>query len=191
MSLITTLSCESVTSKELYTTQRSFWELESLGIQTPNCDPVSDQFASSVAMKDGRYEVSPPWREYHCPLPDNPDLSRRCLHGFLRRLKQEPIILRDYDAIISDQLERGIVEIVEDQEGALKMTHYLPHHAVIRRDKKTTKVRVVYDASARLSGPSHNTTVHRSYPSRPPATNRACARYIYTTIVITLLPNTV
>ena len=51
-----------------------------------------------------------------------------------------------YDAAIKKQLEQGIVEIVESPEKEVNGVHYLPHHAVVRRDKETTKIRVVYDA---------------------------------------------
>ena len=52
-----TLHVGGITNKELDATLQSFWELESLGIQTPTIDPVLDQFANDVKMKNGRYEV--------------------------------------------------------------------------------------------------------------------------------------
>lgn len=58
----------------LDTTLRSFWELESLGI----CEPegtVQENFMDAVTFKDGLYEVSLPWKEFHSPLPDNLQLS--------------------------------------------------------------------------------------------------------------------
>ena len=41
---------------ELDSTLRSFWELETLGIEKVVSDPVYDRFASTLQVKDGRYK---------------------------------------------------------------------------------------------------------------------------------------
>ena len=106
---------------------------------------------------DGRYEVQLPWKTPKRDLPNNYDLSLKRLNGLLRQLKHEPDVLAEYDTVIKTQLHQGIVEPVEDQSSVdVPGVHYLPHHAVIRRDKATTKLCVVYDASAKTSGPSLN-----------------------------------
>ena len=101
-----------------------------------------------------------PWKEAHPPLPDNYNLCVTRLCGLLKRLKHDPDVLYEYDSIIKDQLRQGIVEIVDQSDNDAKRIHYLPHHAVVRRNKETTKVRVVYDASARSNGPSLNECLH-------------------------------
>ena len=135
---------------------RRFWELESLGILKDE-QSVYDTFTQQISFKQGRYEVHLPWKESHPLLPDNYELCRKRLNGLLRRLNQTPEQLHQYDAVIRDQLRQGVVEVVPDptvfEEGRV---HYLPHHAVVRHDKQTTKLRVVYDASAKIDGPSLN-----------------------------------
>jgi hypothetical protein len=76
----------------------------------------------------------------------------------LRRLKKEPELLKEYDSIIREQVEKGIVE----QVSSLEKVHYLPHQAVIRKDAVTTKLRIVYDASLKesKSGTSLNDCLH-------------------------------
>ena len=100
-----------------------------------------------------------PWKETHATLPVNHLLSLRRLEGGLLRLKENPTILQEYDSIIRDQIDKKIVEVVTDfnvKTESNKEVHYLLHHAVIRHDRETTKLRVVYDASARSGGPSLN-----------------------------------
>ena len=43
----------------------------------------------------------------------------------------------------------------------MNQVHYLPHHGVICTDKATTKLRVVYDASSKVSGPSLNECLYK------------------------------
>ena len=52
--------------------------------------------------------------------------------------------------IIQNQLEQGIVEVVRENDASSGTVHYLPHHAVVRRDNDTIKVKVIYDASNAL-----------------------------------------
>ena len=101
------------------------------------------------------------WKQGHGPLPSNYHNSLRRLKGQLGRLKSDPTVLNAYDGIIKEQEEVGIVERVTELETTEKI-HYLPHHAVIRKDAKTTKVRVVYDASSKEGkrGVSLNDCLH-------------------------------
>ena len=47
-------------------------------------------------------------------------------------------------------MKDGIIEkVADDDYGVVEKTQYLPHGAVVRCDKETTKVRVVFDASTK------------------------------------------
>jgi len=148
-----------VCDDKLDETLRSFWELESFGVQ-PLKDQTHKGMIHTIKFKEGRYEISLPWKDFHPPLPDNYDLSLCRLKGLLQRMSRDPQILKEYSTIIEDQLTAGIIEMVDQTDETASKTHYLPHHAVVRRDKETSKVRIVYDASAHVKGPSLNDCLH-------------------------------
>ena len=55
-----------------------------------------------------------------------------------------------------EQSSKGMIEDVTDKMLPAGGVHYIPHHAVIRRDKETTKLRIVFDASSKTEGVSLN-----------------------------------
>ena len=117
---------------------------------------------------DDRYEVCLPFKDEHPPLPDNYESSKRRLSALVHRLQQKPDVLKSYDDVIKDQLESGIIEKVNNEEFvASGKVHYLPHREVICLDKETTKLRVVFDASAKSTGPSPNDCLYVGPPMSP------------------------
>jgi hypothetical protein len=140
---------------------KQFWTLESLGIMEDE-PSVHETFLQHIKFNGERYQVSLPWKEAHPTLPTNYDLCLKRLNGVLRKLKNDPHLLNEYERIISDQLKKGIVEpVIETTPVEGKLIHYLPHHGVVRQDKATSKLRIVYDASAKVQGhPSLNDCLH-------------------------------
>ena len=70
----------------------------------------------------------------------------------------------DYDSVIKQQRERGIVEPANDKP--IGKEYYIPHKDVVREAAQSTKLRVVYEASARASpdSPSLNDCLYAGPP---------------------------
>ena len=62
-------------------------------------------------------------------------------------------LLQKCDDIFKEQLDSGVIEIVNDKQGSNQVS-YLPHRPVVKPDRETTKVRVVFDCSASNPGES-------------------------------------
>ena len=131
------------------------WKLEAIGITdcpyTSDDKLAQDKFQSTVRFEKGRYAVTWPWKT-HVNLPTNYGLAYGRLRGLFTRLQSQPALLERYNAVLEDQLQKGIVEFAPfSTEGSTNRLHYIPHHPVITPGKDTTKLRIVYDASAKSS----------------------------------------
>jgi len=138
----------------LTNTLKDFWETEAMGIKDLTQPETDESFKIDVAWSGDRYEVKLPWKEDCLPLSsDNYLLCESRLRSLHHKLRKDPELLAEYDNIIQDQLSKGIIEKVPEEdsnnEKNAARNHYLPHHAVVRKDRETTKVRIVYDGSAK------------------------------------------
>ena len=59
----------------------------------------------------GWYETNLPWKGIHPPLPTNETARRRRLEHLIKKLQQNGEY-ENYDAIIQEQLQEGIIEQV-------------------------------------------------------------------------------
>ncbi|GMT16370.1 hypothetical protein PFISCL1PPCAC_7667, partial [Pristionchus fissidentatus] len=104
-----------------------------------------------------QYSVKP---EAATLLPDNHDLAVSRLNSVVKGLTKKSGHIEFYNSIIEDQLKLGQIELVSNEDSGC-IIHYLAHQAVLRPDKPTTPVRIVYDASAHLKNkPSLNDMIY-------------------------------
>ena len=144
--------------------------LDVLGLKDTNVGDqgiVYEEFKEQLKRSpEGWYEVGLPWKGNHPPLLNNEAGSLKRLNARTNRLEKQPGMLEQYDSVIQDQLAQGIVERVESE--AKEREFYIPHKQVIRETAESTKLRIVYDASARASekAPSLNECLEIGPPTQ-------------------------
>ena len=97
--------------------------------------------------------------EGDCIVPNHLTLCEARLKSLLKRLRLNLEMLSEYDKIIRDQISQGIVEYVKESEKPNVFEgefHYLPHHGVVRQESETTKLRIVYNESAKAVGDDYS-----------------------------------
>lgn len=103
--------------------------------------------------EQGHCEMPLPFRQ-RPHLPNNRKLAEIRLEHLKRKFNKDEKYKRDYITYMEDIIERGDVEEVHN-EGKQGEQWYIPHHGIYH-PKKPTKLRVVFDCSAKHKGTSLN-----------------------------------
>lgn len=135
-----------------------FWQIEDvpkknlMSFQEKTCERI---FTETVHQDDsGRFVVDLPVDADRLPLLGNShNLAYRCFLSLEKKFKSNPEFHKSYAAFIKEYLELGHAFVVEDYSPhqAEQVEYYMPHHAVIKETSTSTKLRVVFNASAATS----------------------------------------
>ena len=134
-----------------------FFSLEAVGI-TDNIDDDDDETAITLLKEsiektdNGRFSVKYPWKKGIKPeeVPDNYGLAHGRFNSLERKFRQNPTLKDKYATNIKDLLNRGTIEkVTEPTKATGPRISYTPHQAVETPQKATTKVRIVFDHSAK------------------------------------------
>ena len=134
-----------------------FWDLESLGISEFPFEDFSDTI---YLNKERRYEANLLFKKPHPLLHDHFNLCEKRLLKIYSTLKKDTVLLKRYNDIFLNQMELGIIEPANENVSSGNC-NYILHHPVIREDKNTSKVRIVFDPSAKSDGPSLNECLYK------------------------------
>ncbi|GFX97431.1 integrase catalytic domain-containing protein [Trichonephila clavipes] len=143
--------CGLIVDDDLKKTLKKFWEIEGVHIQPKVDTEVSlceDHFVRTHRRNcEGRYVVSMALNKDPSYLGNSKDIAIRRLNSLWKRLSSDSSYLSLYAEFLKEYEELGHLErVVESSEPP---THYyIPHHGVLRPEKLTTKLRIVFNGSS-------------------------------------------
>ncbi|XP_066595445.1 uncharacterized protein [Prorops nasuta] len=128
-----------------------FWNIKELEnekalIDKGNVSYVEHYVRTSRRELDGTYTVFLPFRDENRDFGNSYKVALHRLYALECKFDQNKSFKTEYTRVFKEYLELGHMSEVSNPktEG-----FYLPHHAVFKSDSTTTKLRIVFDASAK------------------------------------------
>jgi hypothetical protein len=153
------LCCEHADDM-LHEQVKDFFKVESFGVALVKEEKersVDDRKSLEIANRTfrdigGRYEVGLPWRNAETVLPDSKAMALQRLSCLERKLNRDKPLADTYCSKIDELFTKGYAREVKMEElSSAKKVWFLPHFPV-QNPSKPGKVRVVFDAAAKVKG---------------------------------------
>ncbi|GFX79962.1 integrase_H2C2 domain-containing protein [Trichonephila clavipes] len=96
-------------------------------------------FENNLKFNNGMYETKLFWEDKPSDLENNWAIAKRRFGNLSIKMQDNNWLYSEYKNIVKDQIKENIVE--ECSSHFETNSYYMPHSAVVRKDKETTKVR--------------------------------------------------
>lgn len=146
-----------------------FWRTETMGVEVKPCVCGADKLTqiereeaeiiSNSCVKVGQQWMVPyPWKKDPTLLPNNRPLAMKRLESTEKRLQKDKEKAMAYDNQMQEMEKMKFSRKLSKKEvdSYTGPVHYIPHHAVIRPEKKSTPVRIVFNSSSVYQGHALN-----------------------------------
>ncbi len=142
-----------------------FWTTESMGVQVKSCLCEPDKLSqveqqekiiieNSCEKVGNKWLVPYPWKKDPKQLPDNRSQAVKRLEATERRLIKNPELAAAYDKQMTEMNTANYSRKLSEEElnSYEGPVHYVSHHGVLRPEKASTPLRIVFNSSAVYQG---------------------------------------
>lgn len=140
-----------------YDLLKQFFEIEaepdSIQKRLTPSEQICENFykATTTRNLEGRFVVKLPFKSEDplCQYGNSREIALRKLKSQENRLIKDPELYKEYKKVMEEYIALNHMTEVDQSDIDNPKAVYLPHHAVVNKEKETSKVRIVYNASSK------------------------------------------
>lgn len=145
--------CNLATNCEIQDNLKAFWEIEECDNDVSIDASFCETYFTKTTTRDesGRFVVKIPFKEPTPQLGDSYQIALKRFSSLEKKLQNNSDLKQEYISFMKEYETLNHMSDIKKPSEIIDNTYYLPHHAVIKENSTTSKLRVVFDGSCKTS----------------------------------------